>query len=73
MRVGSAFLIMARKAQAQQVLLPKTARPKCPARLLGPRWDTRWSTHTTVGPVSPYVTGQNGNVPGWNGGTLPMG
>ena len=82
----AAFLVLAGKAQAQQVLLPKTA-----AEVPGPAAGTAMTKEyvQTVGRMAyvwgyalvnshnrraafAYVTGQNGNVPGWNGGVLPM-
>jgi len=83
---GAAFLMLAGKGHAQQVLLPKTA-----AEVPGPASGTAMTKEyvQTIGRMAyvwgyalvnshnrragfAYVTSQNGNVPGWNGGTLPM-
>jgi hypothetical protein len=83
---GAAFLVLAGKARAQQVLLPKTA-----GEVPGPAAGTAMTREyvQTIGRMAyvwgyalvnshnrragfAYVTSQNGNVPGWNGGTLPM-
>ena len=73
-------------AQAQQVPLPKTAvevpgpasgtaMTKAYVQMVG-RMAYVWgyalvNSHNRRAAFA-YVTGQNGNVPGWNGGVLPM-
>jgi hypothetical protein len=83
---GAAFFILAGKPLAQQVPLPKTAAD-VPGPAAGTAMTKEYvqsvgrmayvwgyamvNSHNRRAAFA-YVTSQNGNVPGWNGGVLPM-